>query len=76
MTIKAILVFEEKEPPSVNVTMTIPPADFGETENESKMMLTYLAFSNCISDPRFFAPLGEILIPEINRIIREMKNGS
>lgn len=71
--IKAILVFEEKELNQVDIKMTIPPADTSETDNESKMALTYLAFGNCISDPKYFEKLGDMLIPEINRILKEME---
>lgn len=72
MTIRAVLIFEEREPPTVNISMEVPPTE-GETYNESAMMLTYLAFNNVITDPKYFKRLGEILLPEVKKIIKEME---
>jgi hypothetical protein len=76
MTIKATLEFEEREPKQVSVTLSVPPANETETDGETRMLLTYMAFNNVISNPEHYKLLEGILVPEINRIIKDMEGKS
>ncbi len=69
MTIKVQLEIEERSPGDVRITLQAPPADTNETDNETKILLAFMALGECLQDPEVSPKLGELLTPKIHSIV-------
>jgi hypothetical protein len=66
--IKAKLIFTENKAGKVETEIVSYP-DNTETELEIYMLVTFMAFNNCMADKKNFEPLMKLLKNEIDTII-------
>jgi hypothetical protein len=68
--IKATLTFEENEIGLVDVEIAAPLSNGTETDRETFMLVTFMAFNNCLSQEQYLKLLGAILGEEIDKILK------